>query len=140
LGFDLASAGLRLPADHAPHFQSARAFHLDGSGGFAVELGANQIVGAARDPDRPALPMRFHAAREVHGRAPEIVDELLAADHAGDHRPTELTPMRATGTYRAACTRGARHNTKEAMTETSTVQRRFGLAAFIGARRRLWRH
>ena len=32
------------------------------------------------------MPMRFHAARQVHRRAPEIVDELLAADDAGDHR------------------------------------------------------
>ena len=31
--------------------------------------------------------MGFHAAREVHGRSPEIVDELLAADDAGDHGP-----------------------------------------------------
>src|SRR3984885_11230427 len=76
-----------LPPNHTPHFHSARAFHLDGCGGFAFELRANQIMGAARDLDDPALPMRFHAARQVHRRAPEIVDELLAADHSGNHRP-----------------------------------------------------
>jgi hypothetical protein len=51
-----------LPPNHTPHFHSARAFHLDGCGGFAFELRANQIIGAARDLDDPALPMRFHAA------------------------------------------------------------------------------
>ena len=81
------------------------AFHLNGSGGFAVELGADQFVGAARDLDRPALPLGFHAAREVHRRAPEIVDELLAADHAGDHRPginadAERKPLPAEGPAR----------------------------------------
>jgi hypothetical protein len=32
------------------------------------------------------LPMGFHAARQVHRLAPEIIDELLAADDASDHR------------------------------------------------------
>src|ERR1700733_5827748 len=86
-GFFGFGAPANLPADYTPYFQSACAFHLDGSGGFAVELSADQIVGAAGDLDRPALPMRFHAARQVHRLAPEIVDELFAADHAGDHRP-----------------------------------------------------
>src|ERR1700733_9030378 len=85
--FGLAWPCTGLPADHTPHFHSACAFHLDGSGRFAAELGADQIVGAARDLDRPALPMGFHAARQVHRRAPEIVDELFAADDAGNHRP-----------------------------------------------------
>src|SRR3984957_2784162 len=84
--FGLAWLYAGLPANHTPHVHFACAFHLDGSGGFAVELSADQIVSAARDLDRPALPMGFHAARQVHRVAPEIVDELLAADDASDHR------------------------------------------------------
>ena len=31
--------------------------------------------------------MRFHAARHIHRLAPQVVDELLAADHARHYRP-----------------------------------------------------
>ena len=49
--------------------------------------------------------MRFHAAREVHRFAPQIVDEFLAADHAGHHRPgidadPESQPSAAEGALR----------------------------------------
>ena len=53
----------------------------------AVERVLDQFVGAAGDLDRAALALRFHAAGDVHDVAPQIVDELLAADHARHHRP-----------------------------------------------------
>ena len=41
--------------------------------------------GRSPGSDRDAVGL--HPARGVHGVAPQVVDELAPADHAGDHRP-----------------------------------------------------
>ena len=41
---------------------------------------------AVGDLDLPREPVRLHAARRVHGVAPEVVDESAPADHACHHR------------------------------------------------------
>src|ERR1700733_12044664 len=74
------------PSEYVPHLHIVGALQLDGPSGFAVELVLDQVVGAAGDLDGPARALGFHTARQIHGRAPEIVDELLAADDAGHHR------------------------------------------------------
>src|SRR5208283_2893666 len=75
------------PSEHVPRLHIVRALNLDGPARFAVELVPDQIVGAPGDLDGAALAVGFHTARQIHGRAPEIIDKLLAADDAGHHWP-----------------------------------------------------
>src|SRR5688500_14529485 len=53
----------------------------------AGELVLQQLVRRSRDLDLTWGAVRFHAARRVHGIAPEVVEEALRADHAGGDRP-----------------------------------------------------
>src|ERR1700683_4534795 len=85
-GSSLASGSGALPADDVPDLHPARAFHLNGPPGFAVESILDQLVRAAGDLNILASSVRFHAARQVHSFAPQVVNEFLAADEAGPHR------------------------------------------------------
>ena len=83
---EISTAGRgSFPSEYVPHLHFIGALQLDGPAGFAVELVLDQVVGAAGDLDGPGLAVGFHTARQIHGRAPEIIDELLAADDAGHH-------------------------------------------------------
>jgi hypothetical protein len=43
-------------------------------------------MGSFVDLDSPGLALAGETARDVHGIAPQVVDEFLRADHAGDDR------------------------------------------------------
>src|SRR6185437_7873790 len=74
-----------LPSQYVPNLQFVGALDLDFAPGLADELIPDQAKGVAGNLDALALPLRFHPACDVHGIAPEVVDEFLAANDAGDH-------------------------------------------------------
>ena len=64
----------------------------------ADELILQQLVRRARDLDLSGRALGLHPARRVHGVAPEVVEEALRADHAGDDRSgVDADPQLETG-------------------------------------------
>ena len=80
----------------------ASALDLDGLASLGLEPSFQGVQGFGRDMDAAGLPEGLHAARDVHGVTPDIVDELVLADDPGRHRArvqpdpdTQLLPERA---------------------------------------------
>src|SRR5207247_2653426 len=63
-----------------PPLELDRAARLD------REAAGERALGRAGDVDAAGAAARFQAARNVHGVAPDVVDELVPADDAGDDR------------------------------------------------------
>src|SRR5262249_25365637 len=72
------------PADEVPRLHLALALDRDPAPRLALELVGEQLVRRTGDLDPPGRSVGLHTARRVHGVAPEVVQEALAADHAGD--------------------------------------------------------
>src|SRR6266540_2172518 len=78
-------AGLSAGEEKSRHFPLS--FHFDFAatleGIFVFEV----FVGGRGNLDGSQLAQRLHAAGDVHGVAPEVVDEFFASDDPGDDRP-----------------------------------------------------
>ena len=98
------------PAEHMPYLHLACAFHLDGSPGFAVESVLDQLMRAAGNLNDPTSAMGFHAAREIYGFAPEVINEFFSADDAGHHRTgVDAHPERELAPAERALRHGSPH-------------------------------
>src|SRR5215472_3555980 len=67
-----------------PRFGLSFALHLNGATAFKLKTVLQALVDASRDLNASWNARGFHAAGEVHGIAPEIVDELSDANDASD--------------------------------------------------------
>jgi hypothetical protein len=76
-----------LPSQYMPNLQFVGSLYFDFTLGLAKEFMLDQAKGIADDLDALTLPLRFHAACDVHGIAPETIDEFLAAPCIGFMRP-----------------------------------------------------
>ena len=65
----------------------AHALDVDQAAGLAFVVGRERLAGRLGDVDPAGQAVRLEPAREVHRVAPDVVDELVDPDHAGDHRP-----------------------------------------------------
>src|SRR5205814_8299536 len=72
--------------NQVPGFHLPLALDRDRSPRLAHELVLEQLLRRPGDLDPPRGPLGLHAARGVHSVAPEVVQEPLAADHAGHDR------------------------------------------------------
>src|SRR6266850_6495506 len=68
-----------------PSLHFAFPFHIHRAAWLTYKIGLDELVGSARDLNRSVTAVRFHAAGSVDGVAPQIVNELLAADDARHH-------------------------------------------------------
>ncbi len=109
--------GGRHPPDEEPGRGRPHALHLDGASPLAAEPGAEAIGHLAGDLDPARDARRLHAAGHVHGVAPDVVDELAAADDARDDR--SVVHADAEGHPEAPC-------------RFDTVQRRGQLECHVG--------
>src|SRR3954464_6126355 len=82
----LARGSLRTRSQDVPDLHLALSLDLDRAPGLALELAGDELVRGARDLDSTGRPMRLHAASGVHGVTPEVVQEPLRPDDAGDDR------------------------------------------------------
>src|ERR1043166_9101022 len=72
--------------EHQPHFHFPFAFHVHEAARLADKAILDQLIRGARDLDGIAHPMRLHAAGNVHGIAPHVINEFPFADHPSDDR------------------------------------------------------
>src|SRR6187402_1153065 len=77
----------RSAADDVPGLHLALALDGDRPPRLADELVLEQLLRRPGDLDSPRGSVGFHAARRVHGVAPEVVKEPFPADHARHDRP-----------------------------------------------------
>jgi hypothetical protein len=76
--------GMRSATDEIPGLYLTLALDRDRPPGLVHELVPEQFLRRSGDLNPPRRPVGFHPTRGVHGIAPEVVQEALAADHAGD--------------------------------------------------------
>src|SRR5262245_25670755 len=80
--------GHRRPlADDEVRLHPSLALDLDRVARLELEHGRQERLGRRGHVNAPWHAVRLHAARRVHGVAPQVVDELLLADDTGDDRP-----------------------------------------------------
>jgi hypothetical protein len=82
-----------------PNLQFVGSLYFDFTLRLAEGFMLDQAKGIAGDLDALTLPLRFHAACYVHGIAPEIIDEFLAAPCIGLMRASSKT-LHARSIYR----------------------------------------
>src|ERR1700756_4755472 len=68
-----------------PGFDFALALDLDHAAGFELVTVLEAFVDGARDLNLSGHAGRLHAACEVYGVSPEVVDEFGGSDNAGDN-------------------------------------------------------
>src|SRR5829696_52146 len=73
----------RARTHEVPGLDVALALDRDRAPCLELELAAEQLVRRARDLDPPRRAVGLHSAGHVHRVAPEVVQEPLAANHAG---------------------------------------------------------
>ena len=66
-----------------PGFDFAFSFDLDHAAKSELEPALQLLIYCARYLDSAGHASRFHPTSQIHGVAPEIVDELGRADYAG---------------------------------------------------------
>src|SRR6266511_5714981 len=74
----------RRPAGEEVRGHSSLAFHLNFAAMFEGVFVLEPFVGGFGNLNGSKLAERFHAAGSVHGIAPEVVNEFLAADDSSD--------------------------------------------------------
>src|SRR5689334_22101419 len=79
--YDLCPGPREPPRLHAPF-----TLHLDRPAGTDLQLALEQPRGVVAHLDAVRLAVGFHAGGGIHGVAPEVVAELVLADHARHHR------------------------------------------------------
>ena len=71
---------------HHIGLHGAFAFDLDFPAWLEPKLIFEIFVGPGTDLNVVRLTLRLHAAGDVHGVAPQIIDELVLSDHTGHYR------------------------------------------------------
>src|SRR5581483_7991813 len=79
-------AGGGAPRPYVPDGHRALALDLGGAPRLAVEAVGDALVGALGDLHGAGRAVRLHAAGDVDGVAPQVVQEPLLPDDPGDHR------------------------------------------------------
>src|SRR5688572_29328197 len=77
---------IRSATDEVPGLDLALALDWDRSPRLADELVLEQLLRRPSDLDATRGPVGLHPTRRVYGVAPEVVQESLPPDHAGDDR------------------------------------------------------
>src|SRR5438045_6614297 len=72
---------LPLPPQQEPRLDLPDPLHHDPATQLADELPLDGLVGFPRDLDPADDAVRLHAAGHVHGVAPQVVGDLVQADH-----------------------------------------------------------
>src|SRR6476660_1979669 len=75
---------IRASPDQVPRLHVALALDRDGSARLADELVLDQLLRGSGDLDAVGRPLRLHAARGIDRVTPQVIQEALAADDAGN--------------------------------------------------------